>query len=148
MGGAWLRARSRRTDGVRLKWSVRPHPHAGQAGGSFGVQEDPPKILKTPKWGINFSLRFDVGTGPPPRAFLLSLSQRNRQPGPLCAYVAPITSYAAMGRLIPFNSNSPTGSTLTAFSTFVRTRGLIRICPGLASSHKREATLETVPIAA
>ena len=56
--------------------------------------------------------------------------------------------YAARGRLIPFNSNSPTGSTFTAFSTFVSTRGLIRICPGLASSHSREATLDTVPMAA
>jgi hypothetical protein len=33
----------------------------------------------------------------------------------------------AEGRLIPFNSNSPTGSTLTAFSTFVSTRGLKKI---------------------
>jgi hypothetical protein len=55
---------------------------------------------------------------------------------------------AANGRLIPFNSNSPTGSTVTAFSTFVSTRGLIRICPGFASSHSREATLDTVPMAA
>ena len=46
-----------------------------------------------------------------------------------------------MGRLIPFNSNSPTGSTFTAFSTFVSTRGLMRICPGLASSQSREATI-------
>jgi len=61
---------------------------------------------------------------------------------------AAITLYAARGRLIPFNSNSPTGSTFTAFSTFVRTRGLMRICPGFASSHSREATLDTVPIAA
>ena len=42
---------------------------------------------------------------------------------------APTMLYAARGRLIPFNSNSPTGSTLTAFPTFVSTRGLIRICP-------------------
>ena len=42
---------------------------------------------------------------------------------------AATTLYAARGRLIPFNSNSPTGSTVTAFSTFVSTRGLIRICP-------------------
>jgi hypothetical protein len=28
---------------------------------------------------------------------------------------------------------------------FVSTRGLIKICPGLASSHSREATLDTVP---
>ena len=35
-----------------------------------------------------------------------------------------------------------------AFSTFVSTRGLIKICPGVASSHSREATLETVPMAA
>ena len=49
-----------------------------------------------------------------------------------------MTLYAARGRLIPFNSNSPTGSTLTAFSTFINTRGLIRICPGLASSQSRE----------
>jgi hypothetical protein len=58
------------------------------------------------------------------------------------------TLYAANGRLIPFNSNSPTGSTFTAFSTFISTRGLMRICPGLASSHNREATLDTVPMAA
>ena len=36
----------------------------------------------------------------------------------------PATLYAARGRLIPFNSNSLTGSTFTAFSTFVSTRGL------------------------
>ena len=67
----------------------------------------------------------------------------------LSAYeAAAITLYAASGRLIPFNSNSPTGSTFTAFSTFVSTRGLMRICPGLASSHSREATLDTVPMAA
>jgi hypothetical protein len=47
---------------------------------------------------------------------------------------SPTTLYAARGRLIPFNSNSPTGSTVTAFSTFVSTRGLIKICPGFASS--------------
>ena len=40
---------------------------------------------------------------------------------------APRTLYAASGRLIPFNSNSPTGSTFTAFSTFINTRGLMRI---------------------
>ena len=31
---------------------------------------------------------------------------------------------------------------------FINTRGLMRICPGFASSHSREATLDTVPIAA
>jgi len=50
-----------------------------------------------------------------------------------CYPTAPTTLYAASGRLIPFNSNSPTGSTFTAFSTFVSTRGLIKICPGFAS---------------
>jgi hypothetical protein len=50
---------------------------------------------------------------------------------------APATTlYAARGRLIPFNSNSPTDSTLTVFSTLVSTRGLISICPRFASSHK------------
>jgi hypothetical protein len=39
--------------------------------------------------------------------------------------IAPTTLYAARGRLIPFNSNSPTGSTLTAFSTFVILAALI-----------------------
>jgi hypothetical protein len=39
---------------------------------------------------------------------------------------APTTLYAARGRLIPFNSNSPTGSTFTAFSTFIKTLGLMR----------------------
>ena len=36
-----------------------------------------------------------------------------------------MTLYAAKGRLIPFNSNSPTGSTFTEFSTFINTRGLV-----------------------
>ena len=58
----------------------------------------------------------------------------------------PTTLYAAKGRLIPFNSKSLIGSTFTAFSTFINTRGLMRICPDLASSHSREATLDTVPI--
>jgi len=53
-----------------------------------------------------------------------------------------MTLYAARGRLIPFNSNSSTGSTLTVFSTFISTRGLMRICPGLASSHSREGNCE------
>jgi hypothetical protein len=48
----------------------------------------------------------------------------------------------------PLNSNSPTGSTFTASSTLVSTRGLMRICPGLASSQSREATFDTVPTAA
>ena len=61
---------------------------------------------------------------------------------------AATTLYAARGRLIPFNSNSPTGSIFTAFSTFINTRGLMRICPGLASSQSREATFERVPMAA
>ena len=65
-----------------------------------------------------------------------------------CADAAPTTLYAASGRLIPLSTNSPTGSTVTAFSTFVSTRGLIRICPGFASSQRREATLDTVPMAA
>jgi hypothetical protein len=59
----------------------------------------------------------------------------------------PTTLYAARGRLIPFNSNSPTGSTFTAFSTFINTRGLMRICPCSLSSQGGEATLESVPIA-
>ena len=33
------------------------------------------------------------------------------------------TLYAARGRLIPFNSNSPTGSTFTAFSTYKPMKG-------------------------
>ena len=37
------------------------------------------------------------------------------------------TLYAAIGRRMPFRLNSPTGSTVTAFSTACRTRGLIRI---------------------
>jgi hypothetical protein len=62
--------------------------------------------------------------------------------------VTPTTLYAARGRPIPFNSNSPTGSTLTAFSTATSTRALTSICPGLASSQSRDATLDTVPMAA
>jgi hypothetical protein len=42
---------------------------------------------------------------------------------------AAITLHAASGRLIPLSANSPTRSTSTAFSIFVSTRGLIRICP-------------------
>jgi hypothetical protein len=64
------------------------------------------------------------------------------------ADTVPRTLYAARGRLVPFNANSLTGSTFTAFSTFVSTRGLIRICLGLASSQRREPTLDTVPMAA
>jgi hypothetical protein len=39
---------------------------------------------------------------------------------------------------MPLSANSPTGSTVTAFSIFVSTRGLIKICPGFASSQSRE----------
>src|SRR6202043_1578137 len=48
---------------------------------------------------------------------LLVLTSFSGRPGE----PTPITLYAAKGRLIPFNSNSPTGSTVTAFSTFVST---------------------------
>ena len=41
--------------------------------------------------------------------------------------MAARTLWAAMGRRMPFSSNSPTGSTVTASSTAMRTRGLIRI---------------------
>jgi DNA-binding transcriptional LysR family regulator len=41
----------------------------------------------------------------------------------VCVDTAATTLYAASGRLMPFNSNSPTGSTFTAFSTFVSIRG-------------------------
>src|SRR6516225_3526018 len=58
------------------------------------------------------------------------------------------TLYAAIGRRMPFSANSPTASTITAFSIACRTRGLMRICPGFASSQSRDATFETVPIAA
>src|SRR5262249_48325336 len=58
------------------------------------------------------------------------------------------TLYAIIGRRRPLSSNSPTGSTVTALSTASMTRGLIRIWPVLASSQRRDATLETVPIAA
>ena len=77
----------------------------------------------------------------PQLALLLSLASSSHDN-------AASTLYAARGRLIPFSANSPTGSTFTAFSTFVSTLGLMRICPGLASSQRREATLDTVPIAA
>jgi len=50
------------------------------------------------------------------------------------AETAASTLYAARGRPIPLSVNSPTGSTVTASLTAVKTRGLIRICPGLASS--------------
>jgi hypothetical protein len=54
---------------------------------------------------------------------------------------APSTLYAARGRPIPISANSPTGSTVKAFSSAISTRGLIRICPGLASSRSREADI-------
>jgi hypothetical protein len=41
--------------------------------------------------------------------------------------------YAANGRRIPLSANSPTGSTFTACSTFVSTRGLIRIWLGFVT---------------
>jgi hypothetical protein len=58
------------------------------------------------------------------------------------------TLYAAIGRRMPFSANSPTASTITAFSIACRTRGRMRICPGFASSQSRDATFETVRIAA
>src|SRR6478736_6801193 len=90
-----------------------------------------------------------LAQGGPAGAITGNLSERDREAGApqACWDAAPTTLYAARGRLIPFNSNSPTGSTFTAFSTFINTRGLMRICPGFASSHSREATLDTVPIA-
>src|SRR5215469_14418140 len=58
------------------------------------------------------------------------------------------TLYAVIGRRMPLRLNSPTSSMVMVLSTASMTRGLIRICPGLASSQSREATFETVPIAA
>src|SRR6516162_4306045 len=58
------------------------------------------------------------------------------------------TLYAAIGRRMPLRLNSRTDSTVMVLSTASITRGLIRIWPGLASSQSRDATLETVPIAA
>src|SRR5262249_47108359 len=57
------------------------------------------------------------------------------------------TLYVIMVRRMPLSVHSPTGSTVTAFSTTSRTRGLMRIWPRLASSQSLEATLDTVPIA-
>src|SRR4029453_17144012 len=52
------------------------------------------------------------------------------------------------GDYCPLSEKSPTGSTLTAWSPAIKTRELIKICPGLASSQRRDATLDTVPMAA
>jgi hypothetical protein len=49
---------------------------------------------------------------------------------------------------MPLSEKSPTGSTAMSFSTVIKTRGLIRICPDFASSQSRDAMLDTVPIAA
>jgi hypothetical protein len=62
--------------------------------------------------------------------------------------LAATTLCAARGRRMPLSANSPTGSTVTVSSTAISTRGLIRICPDLASSQRRDATLDTVPMAA
>src|SRR5271169_506142 len=48
-------------------------------------------------------------------------------PGDLEAAPAASTLYAASGRRMPLSENSPTGSTVTASSTAISTRGLIRI---------------------
>ena len=39
---------------------------------------------------------------------------------------------------MPLSAKSPNDSTVMSFSTAIDTRGLIRICPGLASSQSRE----------
>jgi hypothetical protein len=59
-----------------------------------------------------------------------------------------ITLYVASGRRIPFSSNSPIASTDTESSMANSTRGLMRIWPGFASSQRRDATFDTVPMAA
>ena len=69
------------------------------------------------------------------------------RPRSLFPDLAESTLYAVNGRLMPLSLNSPTGSTVMAFSTAIKTRGLIKICPGLASSQSRDATLDTVPMA-
>ena len=60
-------------------------------------------------------------------AHRLNLDSILRTYCPQALRYAASTLYAASGRLIPFNSNSPTVSTFTAFSTFINTRGLMRI---------------------
>ena len=57
------------------------------------------------------------------------------------------TLYAARGRLT-LQLELADRLDLYGISTFVSTRALMRICPGLASSQSREATLDTVPMAA
>ena len=59
---------------------------------------------------------------------------------------AAMTLYAATGRRIPLSASSPTCSAMTASSTAKRTRGLIKTWPGLASSQRREATLDTFEV--
>jgi hypothetical protein len=57
--------------------------------------------------------------------FLPQLADRTLlPPAPhLSDELAATTLYAARGHLMPCNSNSPTGSTFTALSTFISTRG-------------------------
>jgi hypothetical protein len=64
-----------------------------------------------------------------------------------CCGKARFKKSSVPGRM-PLSANSPTGSVLTIFSTANKTRGLIRIWLGLASSQSRDAKLETVPFAA
>src|SRR6185312_8950989 len=79
------------------------------------------------------------------------LSNKNESPSsPYDSKFADLpasTLYATMGRRMPLIANSPTNSAFTIFSTAISTRALTKIWPGVASSQRRDATLETVPIA-
>jgi ABC transporter substrate binding protein len=88
------------------------------------------------------------------KALGLNMSKGLRHPrrgDPVAAavdYLAANTLCAVIGRRMPLSEKSPMVSTVTALSTASRTRGLIRIWPGWASSHSRDATFDTVPTAA
>jgi class 3 adenylate cyclase len=89
---------------------------------------EPDSIFNTPnscslrRWGHGWLL---------PRTASLHGGRRDKEWGP---DLKTITLYAAKGRRIPLRANSPTGSTFTAFSTFVSTLGLMRIWPGFAKA--------------
>ena len=150
-GASWARAANGRASAAiasrAMNWrrgiNIPPPPLAGQVVSEANRRGPGPRGKAMPP------LHRTSRGSPPPQAGedILSFPRFIRSPL-IRRHFAPTTLYAASGRLIPLSAKSPTGSTAIASSTAISTRELISICPGLASSHKRDATFDTVPIAA
>ena len=76
-----------------------------------------------------------------------TLERGGVSPAPILIYAptTPVTQNTSTGSRMPLKVISPRDSTVKSSSTAILVRGLIRISPSCASSHRREARLIAVP---